>query len=210
MTILLLVATVLGLAALLGVGLFALVVGARVRAVLALGAAGVLAAVYGAALLATSLASREATLPPGATKHFCGFYLDCHVGVAVLDDSVVPAIAGRAAAGRFHVLTLRVSSSARRETLTPWDLRLQLVDAGGSRIGRDEAAEAALGAGGTLERPIPAGGGYDIQVVFDVPAEAAGLRLFADQGPPVKLPELFLIGDEASVLHRKTLLALRS
>jgi len=210
MTILLLVGTVLGIAALLGVAGFALIVGARIRALLAAGAAGGIAALYGAGLLAASLASRESTLPPGETKRFCGFYLDCHVGVAVVGDSVVPAIGDRVAHDGFHVVTLRFSSSAVRETLTPWDVRLQLVAADGVRFERDRAAEAALGADGALERPINAGSGYVVRVVFDVPAAAGALRLFADQGPPVKLPELFLIGDEASLLHRRTLLALRS
>ena len=208
MNILLLVGTVLGVAALLGVAGLAAIGGATLRAVVLASLGAAVAALYGAGVLAVSLASREETLPPGETKYFCGFYLDCHIGVAVLSDSTSSAIGARRAAGTFHVLTLRFSSSAVQATLAPYDVRLQLVGADGARFERDRAAEEALGLGQPLERDIPAGGEYRVRVVFDVPVSARGPRLFADQGPPLKIPEVLLIGDEASLLHRKTLLAL--
>ena len=204
---LLLAGTVLGVLGLLLVAGISFMAGAKGRALVLSLVAAAGATLYGAAIVAASLASREQTLPPGETKYFCGFYLDCHVGVAVLADSVTPAIGSLRASGSFHVVTLRFSSSAVRATLSPWDMHLALVG-GGARFERQHAAEALLGLTEPIERPIPAGGAYEVRVVFDVPGSSGALRLFAEQGPPLKFPEVFLIGDEASVLHRKTLLAL--
>jgi hypothetical protein len=205
---LLLIGTVLGVLGLLGIAGLSAIGGAKVRAMVVALLALALAALYGVGVLAASLASREETLAPGETKYFCGFYLDCHVGVAVLADSVVPAIGARHANGAYHVLTLRFSSNAERETLSPWDLHLALLGDDGVRFDRDPEAEAVLGVSEPIERSIPAGGEYQVRVVFDVPGTNRALRLFAEQGPSLKFPEVFLIGDEASLLHRKTLLAL--
>ena len=51
-------------------------------------------------------------------------------------------------------------------------------------------------------------GCYNLRVVFDVPDNVRSPRLLVHQGPELLLPEALLIGDEASLLHRKTWLAL--
>jgi hypothetical protein len=184
------------------------VMGAPVRAAV-LGAIGAgWAAVYTLGVVAVSLGSHEQVLAPGEPKYFCGFYFDCHIGVAVLRDEIVDSIGARKAAGLFHVVTLRFESSARRETLSPWRMNLQLQAADGTRYGRDLAAEEVLEGSRVLEQPIAPGGSYVVRVVYDVPAAARELRLFADQGPALKIPEVLLAGDEASILHKKTYLAL--
>jgi hypothetical protein len=211
MNVLLLLGTVIGVAGLMLAGILSLAMGARLRAVL-LGVGAVSwAGLYGGGVLVASLLSHETVLPAGASKRFCGFYFDCHLGVAVLSDATVPAIEGRRASGTYHVLTLRFSSNARRATLTPYDLRIQLVDANGVRYERDRAAESALAGGRSVElaRPIPAGGAYTVPVVFDLPRGAELPRLFIGEGLGIdRIIEGVLVGDEDSFLHRKTMLAL--
>lgn len=208
MNILLLVGTVLGVGALALGAVAALFMAAPVRAAILGGLAGALATLYGAGVLVVSLTSHEQLLPVGETKYFCGFYLDCHIGVDVLGDSLAPDIGGQRASGVFHVVTLRFTSSAVRETLRPWRVGMFLQGTDGVRYGRDEGAERALGAGSDIERDIGPGGSYIVRVVFDVADDARSPRLMVHQGPELMFPEAVLIGDEASLLHRKTWLAL--
>ncbi len=208
MNVLILAGTVLGVGTLALGALVCLLMAAPLRAAVLGIIAGGWAVLYGAAVLAVSLRSHDDLLAPGQTKYFCGFYLDCHVGVAVLGDSVAQAIGGRRASGAFHVLTLRFSSTAVRANQTPWRVQMQLEGADGVRYERDAAAEAALVGAQQLEQEIPPGGSYTVRVVFDVPPEARRPRLLVDQGAALKFPEIVLIGDEGSMLHRKTWLAL--
>lgn len=211
--ILLLVAGALALLAALAVASFA--THRFARGTLLAGAGGGVALLYGAALLATSLASHERLLAVGATKRFCGFYLDCHLGVAVESVATVPAVDGVRAAGTFHVVRLRVSSNAKRATLRPGRLEVVLVDLGERRLRRSSAAEAALArtrgaATAGLERALPPGGSYTVDLVFDVPDGSVAPRLLVREGIGLdRLIESVLIGDEDAILHKPTLLALR-
>lgn len=211
MNVLLLLGTVIGSAGLTLAALLSLALGARLRAALLGGGALAWVALYGAGVIVISLASHETVLPAGETKRFCGFYFDCHLGVAVRQDVVAPVIAGRAASGTWHVVTLEFSSDARRETLTPYDLQILIVDAHGTRYRRDLAAESNLPGGRPegIARPIAAGDSYTVPVVFDLPRDIDTPRLLVAEGLGVdRVIEGVLIGDEDSYLHRKTLLAL--
>jgi hypothetical protein len=180
------------------------------RAVTLAGAGAVTLGLYATLLLATSARSRELVLPPGEPKWFCGFYLDCHIGIAAERLVVTPSLGGARAAGAYWVITLRVRSSARRAVMRPHGLRIELVDAEGRRYLRSAAAEAALsGPGaGPLERPLTPGASYTVDVVFDVPAEVrATPRLLVTEGPALqRLVERVLVGDEDSFGHKPTLL----
>ena len=212
MNVLLFLGTAIALAGLALAALLSLIGRQRIRAAVfgVVGAAW--GGVYGAGLLFTSLTSRQMVLHPGETKYFCGFYLDCHIGVAVVGDSVVSGIGGAPARGRFHVVTLQFSNSALRATLRPYDLRLAMIGPDGRRFQRDEHAEDLLaGPAGhdPLARDIIPGGSYTAQVVFDVPEDAAPARLFVGEGLGIdRVIEAVLIGDEDSFMHRKVLLAL--
>jgi hypothetical protein len=208
MSMLLLAGSVLAVAALLLGAILSLVTGAPVRAAVFGAIASGWTAVYTLGVVIVSLGSHDRVLAPGEPKYFCGFYFDCHIGVAVLKDEIVDSIGARKAAGVFHVVTLRFESSARRETLSPWRMNLELQAPGGAHYPRDLAAEAVLEGSRVLEQPIGPGGSYLARVVYDVPATAHELRMFADQGPSMKIPEILLAGDEASILHKKTFLAL--
>src|SRR5688572_17524913 len=129
--------TVLGLLAAGVVGALALLRGrTRPARALALLCAAWLGA-YATVLIVTSLASRERTLAVGETKRFCGFYLDCHMGVAVARVDTMSRIGESGdevrAGGTFYVVTLRVSSDARRVPLHLEQPRAVIVDAEGFR-----------------------------------------------------------------------------
>ncbi len=223
MSVLLLAATILGLGGVTLGALVALLRGRRTLAIGLLSGAAGWGALYGAGLVAVSLTSRERVLAPGETKRFCGFYLDCHLGAAIAGVRTLDTIGTLRPAGRFVVVTLRISSDAVRASLRPHGLHVALF-AGAQPAERVPEAEAALArlSGGTaapLERAVPPGGSYLVDVVFDdsVGAGPYGIgeprRLLVQLdgwGGLDRLVEGVLIGDEDSFLHRKTLLALPS
>jgi hypothetical protein len=203
--------TVLGLLA-AGVGCIMLI--RRGRAPVARSIALVIAAwvgAYATVLVVTSLASRERVLALGETKRFCGFYLDCHMGVAVDRVDTMSTIGGIRAGGTFYVVTLRVSSDARRVPLHLERPTIVIVDAEGFRHERSLDAEHALGRAQLieLERPVDAGDSFTRAVVIDVPHDVRDPRLHVTMGGLLdRTVELALIGDEDALLHAPTLHAL--
>ena len=158
-------------------------------------------AVYLAVLLATSLTSDERVLDIAQDKKFCGFYLDCHMQVAVTGVDTVREIGLRRANGMFYIVTLRVSSDAVRARLNLIAPRLVLLDAAGRRY--DQVPDNSGSA--TLAREIGPEESFNSTVVFDVPEDAANLRLHVSMGFWVdRLIEAVLIGDEDSILHKRT------
>lgn len=164
---------------------------------------------YLGVLLAVSLASHEQILGHGIPKRFCGFYLDCHLAVAVEGVERTPAIGMVTAAGSFYVVKVRVSSDARRATLRMGEPDVVVVDAAGNRYPRSGAAERMLagqrGQEVSFVQPVEPGGSFVRQVVFDLPAGVEQPRLLVKdvRGIDVVL-EALLIGDEDSMLHRPT------
>jgi hypothetical protein len=168
-------------------------------------------AAYAALLIITSLASRERTLALGETKRFCGFYLDCHMGVAVERVDTMSSIGALRAGGTFYVLTLRVSSDARRVPLHLEQPSIAIVDAEGFRYDRSIDAERTLPHEHTadLERPVEAGHSFTRAVVIDVPHGVRNPRLHVTMGGLLnRTVELAVIGDEDALLHAATLHAL--
>lgn len=162
---------------------------------------------------AVSAGQPERRLAPGEVKRFCGFYLDCHLGVAVAGSRRVEWIGGRRAQGVFEVVTVEVSSTARAARLTPYGLRASLVDKTGALYQRDLDAERAVAAGDppALEQMLEPGGSYRREVVFDVPTAATGLALdVRERGLPDDVLEWFLPGDDDSFLHRPVMLELQA
>ena len=207
--------TVLGLLAAGVVGALALLRG-RTRSVRTLALlCGAWLGAYATVLIVTSLGSRERTLALGETKRFCGFYLDCHMGVAVVRVDTTSSIgeAGKEirAGGTFYVVTLRVSNNAQRVPLRLEEPRITIVDAEGFRYERSLDAEHALASGPlvNLERPVDAGHSFTRVIVVDVPHAVREPRLHVTMGGPLdRAAELALIGDDDAVLHARTLHAL--
>jgi Domain of unknown function (DUF4352) len=177
--------------------------------------AGAWIAAYATVLVVTSFASRERLLTVGEAKRFCGFYLDCHMGVAVervdTTSSMGPPGEEMRAGGTFYVVTLRVSSDARRAALHLDKPRVEIVDAEGFRYERSLEAERTLASAqlADLEQPVNAGESFSRVVVIDVPHGARNPRLHVTMGGPLdRAVELVLIGDEDALFHAPTLHAL--
>ena len=177
-----------------------------VRILMLVGFAG-----YAGALLATSLASREQVLARRDTLKFCGFYLDCHLGVAVEGVDRQDFIGDRRAEGTFYVVRLRVSSDAREATLHLGRPTFKVIDQAGQSYRRADDAERELAQAtdSMLRQPIVAGGSYEVQLVFDLPESVAEPRLLVTDPTGVdRVLEGLLIGDSDSILHKPTTLAL--
>ncbi|MBI4500979.1 MAG: hypothetical protein HY700_07440 [Gemmatimonadetes bacterium] len=170
---------------------------------------------YLTTLLIVSLASHEIVLTRGTPKHFCGFYLDCHLSVAVMNVSTASVLGSGSVAekprGTFFLLTVRLANDARRETLTLHRPGIWIADDLGRRFAPVAIPAIDGGAGGaaSLSQPLLAGSGYPTVLVFDLPNDVARPRLLVTEGQgvwPDRLFEMFLIGDEDSLLHKKTML----
>ena len=140
-------------------------------------------AAYASLLIVTSLTSRERTLALGETKRFCGFYLDCHIGVAVEHVDTMSSFGDMRAGGTFYVVMLRVSSDAKRVPLHLESPSIAIVDREGFRYDRSVDAERQLARDEPvdLERPVEAGHSFTRVVVigssFAVGGPAGRFRL---------------------------------
>jgi hypothetical protein len=175
------------------------------------------ATAYTALLLSTSVTSAERVLAPGDVKRFCGFYLDCHMGTAVVDARRTPSLGAPPnevrAAGEFYVVTVKVTSDARRATLSLHDPQAVIVDARGRVFQRSSLGERALanavGPAIPLDQPVGANSHFTTPVVFDLPSDVRDPRLLVTDGPRMaRVIEQFLVGDEDSFLHKRTYHAL--
>lgn len=203
--------------ALLGGIVHALLTGRLRRARLAATLAVAWAVLYLGAVLAFSVSSTEQVLGLNQPKRFCGFYLDCHAMVSLVDVARSRTLGAGAqaatAAGLYYVVTLRQSSDGKRVPIGIADPVATVIDADGIRYDRSSAAEAALAA---IEGPQPglghavqAGSGYTTKLVFDLPRDVSDPRLHvAEGGWLARLSELFLIGDEDSMLHKRSVFRL--
>lgn len=183
-----------------------------------LGACVVWAVIYFGILFAVSFTSEERILAPGEEMAFCGFYIDCHLHASVTDvvrtRTLGNAPDARVARGMFHLVTLRIASDARRATLEPSGITATVVDDAGRTYTRSLELERVLeeSEGGTsraLEQPVGPESAYTRRLVFDLPEDVRGASLLVTEGDVVeRLLELFIIGDEDSLLHRRTRLRL--
>lgn len=191
---------------------------AAVRAATGVGA--VVLGVYAALLLTAAMASHRRVLTQGEVKWFCGFYLDCHLGVSVAkveSAKTLNSASGSATAkGAFWIVTLRFHNSARNPGLdmTLYHPRVELVDATGVGVARSAAAESVAAHIPTYATPVKdqlsvGHAPLYATVVFDVPADFVNPALSIDEGFIVdRLIELVLINDDNSILHKPLLLAL--
>jgi len=182
---------------------------AVMRRAMLIGAGG-----YGILLLAVSFTSHEVVLQRSETLRFCGFYLDCHMGVAVDSVTRVEQIGSLRAQSSYYIVAIRVSSDARAATLRLNNPAFAIRDAAGHRYLRALDAERALAEGvpssAPLVRPVAAGMSYVAQIVFDLPTDMLEPRLLVTDVSGVdRMLEGLLIGDEDSFFHKPTTLALQ-
>lgn len=166
-----------------------------------LGGLSIVAVIYFVLLLVFSEASREKTLARGQEKYFCE--IDCHLAYSVADVQQI----GEGNTGRLVAVTVRTRfdqetiSRARPKNapLTPNPRSVQLVDDAG------EIFSPGMTSGTSLAQPLVPGTSYSTTFVFKVPNTAEGLRLLITApGGPTE----FLIGNELSLAHKKTYMAL--
>lgn len=164
-------------------------------------ATGVGAVIYFAMLLGFAASSQETLLSRGQEKYFCE--IDCHLAYSVVD--VKTHDQGPASA---YLITLRTRfdetttspSRPKDAPLTPSPRELRLVDSAGRQY-------PVIAVSGTpLITPLTPASSYTTQLEFKVPQDARGLRLLIETVPG--WPDRFVIGDENSLGHKKTYLAL--
>jgi hypothetical protein len=169
---------------------------------------------YAAVLAFFSFASFDRTVKRGDEKFYCG--MDCHIAYSVQSVERTKTIGDATANGEFYVITVRSHFDER--TIAPWrgdsPLRpdpptLTLIDTSGrsyavSAMGQ-KAWEAVHAQPHSLTDGLRPGESYETTWIFDVPAVADNLRMFAGWNG---FPSYILIGDEASPGHKKTYFAL--
>ncbi len=208
LNVLLQLAFALGLIA--GVAAFAVALARKNQdraAMWGLGLAGWIAA-YLALVIGVSLTSHEQELARGQAKHFCGFYFDCHLNVSIENLARVPTSAPNDSAGLdVFVVVVKVGNDAKRETLTLHRPGIRIIDDQGKVFFPLKAAED----GQPLSHPIEAGKSYTARLYFELPSNLRNPRLLVTEMEntwPDNLFEMFLVGDEDSVLHQKVTLQL--
>ena len=185
------------------------------------GGAAILALGYAGGVITASAASTEKIIERGDIKWFCGFYLDCHLGMSVERTEKVaslPTASGSVRpAGAFHVLTLRLHNSAKNPNVDMLLYRpdARIIDALGNQYTRSAAGEAALAGS---RRPAALGPEtkvthipVDATIVFDLPANVQQPRLQVSEGWVVdRIIELGLMDDENSVFHKRSFFSIDS
>jgi len=148
--------------------------------------------------LGASMFGRGRVLAVGEEKHICE--IDCHLAYAVAATKSESLPGGMVR----HTVTVKVrfdeqtisSRRPRDATLTPNSRYVALIDDAGHRY---------AGSTDGLKRKLIPGESYTTDIVFEVPADAKGLRLVLRNNDP---ETAFIIGHENSLLHRKTTFAL--
>jgi len=163
---------------------------------------GIGAFVYFGLLFAMSLASREATIPPGQEKYFCE--IDCHLAYSVRNSREDVQNGQRQLRVTLRTRFDETTISPHRPKdapLAPNPRQVVLLD----NQGRSFAPAATGGTPFTCSL-IP-GESYETELTFRLPADANQLRLLITSPG---WEEHLIIGDENSLGHKKTYLAVPS
>lgn len=177
--------------------------------------AGMIPVGYAVVLLGVGAVTRGQTLPAGGWKYFCE--ADCHIAYQV-DSMQEAATLGAAAApvtarGRFVVVGLKtwfdektIAPFRGNGALWPNPRAVSLLDDVGHRYTPLRDVPGGVGQESTpLSTPLRPGQSYVTVLIFDVPREAANLKLLVSDSDPVSH---LLVDHENSPLHGKIFLAL--
>ncbi|MBA3784864.1 MAG: hypothetical protein H0X15_04885 [Acidobacteria bacterium] len=166
-----------------------------------LGAVAVWLVIYAVALIGVSLLSKEKILGLNEPKGFCGFYIDCHMHAAVTDVRKTKTIGDKIAKGEFYIVKVKVFSDARRAALGLHAPKFEVIDALNHKYQRLVELETPVP---PFDEKVPAGGAFEKEIVFDLPADVQNPRLDVAEGIGIdKVIESVLIGDEDSILHKR-------
>jgi hypothetical protein len=156
--------------------------------------------VYFGLLVAFSEASKDVTLGRGNEKYFCE--IDCHLAYSVTEVKTIGEGPSQALAVTVRTRFDETTISSRRPKdapLSPGPREVVLVDTTGRRhfpMSRQ---------GSSLEKELIPGQSYMTTLIFPVAQVEPGMKLLiTSPGGPVAL----LIGNEMSLAHKKTYLAL--
>ena len=153
-------------------------------------------------LFGFSFVSTEQDLTFNEPKHFCGFYLDCHIHTAVVDLRKTRTIGNKTAAGEFYIVTVKVFSDAKAASLGLLTVDAHVVDLAGQKYTRDMDAETALGSQSDFDKKVSPVESFEKEIVFDLPTNLATPRLDIREGYGTDHAiEAVLIDDEDSIFH---------
>ncbi len=162
-------------------------------------------AVYMLVLIGFSLAEPQREVPIGTAQCFDDW---C---ITVEQSARQAAIGTTRAAGTFCVVTLRVSSRAKRITQREPDVYIYLTDESGQRIEISPSGQQALAQAGLAGEPMTSlvapGASFESRVAFDVSDDARHLGLVKTSHGwfPVRL----IIREPQSWLHKPTIVPLQ-
>lgn len=160
---------------------------------------------YFAMLFGFSVTSEDKDLALNEPKEFCGFYLDCHLHTSVTDVRTAKTIGNKTANGEFYIVKVKVFSDAKAATLGLLTVDAHVVDGAGSKYDRDTMAEANLQPQPDFEKTISPVERLEKEIVFDLPENIQRPRLDVREGYGVdRAFEAVLIGDEDSILHKRS------
>lgn len=173
---------------------------------------------YFVVLLTVSLASQERMAGGGEEVRFCGIWGECNLTASVLQVDRRKMLASLRrelmADGNYYLVTVKVTSYVPNPDLRPQNLTGYIVDADGGRYARFEHGEREflrnLGGDNPYELTTgPSGGSYKRVMIFDLPTDVRNPTLVLQHGSWLdRFVELFLIGDEGSLFHKRTKLLL--
>lgn len=184
--------------------------GRRRRALALLGRVAIGVAIYLGIVVVVALIAPQRVFAVGEDRCFDDWCL------AVRDVAIRPELGEGAgvvrAEGRFYVVTLRLSNHARGRSQRASSAAVRLIDGEGRTYevsSRGQSAfEAEHGAAPPLTSTLGLGESLDTVRVFDLPADARDVGLTVEH-PVGFAPGLFIIGDDASLFHRPTIVRLR-
>lgn len=158
---------------------------------------GILALVYLALVVGFSAGSHDVALARGQEKYFCE--IDCHLAYSVVDVRMKPAAGWTdysvVVRTRFDETTIS-PNRPKDAPLMPSPRQVWVIDASGR-----EYAPSSLG-GTPLLTPLKPGESYTTELEFRLPQAASGTRLLLST--TTAWPDHLVIGDENSLLHKKT------
>ncbi len=177
-----------------GVVVYGLTAGRKQLALLAAGAGGALAGLYGVALLAWPFFAPTRVLPAGTEISFCG--LDCHLHVSVRGAAPLPTAQGTDDGE--YLVRIYLRSNAVRAPEYPSLLRFRLVDADGVERAPFPRADG-------MDEPLIAGQSREVELRFPFARTPIRPRLRVTWAT---WPDYLILGPASTLVRRKTLLAL--